>query len=136
MKKQVFPVIAVLLFAIGMATAQLSQQAVKANIPFDFMAGDSKMLSGEYRVAAISGLGTLSLMGNSAGKAMVNSHAVEANAASPTTKLIFRRYGDRYFLYRIWVAGEQQGRELPQTRLEKELASNVSFSSVAILAHK
>jgi hypothetical protein len=137
MKKQnLFPLLAVLLLATGLASAQLDRQAVKANIPFDFIAGSASMPAGEYRVTVVSDLGTLSVIGGSADMTLVNSHAVQANAAAATTKLIFRRYGDQYFLYRIWVQGEDRGRELPQTRLEKELAGNTRFSSVAVLAHR
>jgi hypothetical protein len=77
----------------------------------------------------------LAVMGAASKSALVGSHAIQAKR-SAETKLIFHRYGDRYFLYRIWVAGEDRGRELPQTRLEKELASNMGFTSVAVLAHR
>src|SRR5215831_16849717 len=102
-KQNLFPLLAMLLLAMGLASAQIGQQAVKARIPFDFTAGNKALPAGQYRVAAISDL------------AMVNSHAVQANAAPTSTKLIFRRYGDQYFLYQVWVQGESRGRELPQT---------------------
>src|SRR5207244_6047829 len=53
-----------------------------------------------------------------------------------STQLVFHRYGNRYFLYQIWVRGENRGRELPQTRLERELASNRQPAPVAVLASK
>lgn len=136
MKKQLFPLLAMLLLATGLANAQLGRQAVKANIPFDFITGNTALPAGEYRVSAISEMGTLSVIGGASDHTLVNSHAVLANAASTSTKLIFHRYGDQYFLYQIWVQGESRGRELPQTRLEKELASNTRFNTVAVLAHR
>lgn len=136
MKKQLFPLLAMLLLATGLSNAQLDRQAVKANIPFDFITGNTTLPAGEYRVSAISELGTLSVIGGASDHTLVNSHAVLANAASTSTKLIFHRYGDQYFLYQIWVQGENRGRELPQTRLERELASNPRFSTVAVLAHR
>jgi hypothetical protein len=136
-KQKLFPLLAVLLLVTGMASAQLGQQGVKADIPFAFMVGSSSFSAGEYRVVSASDLGgVLAIMGENSKSALVGSHAVQENKAAADTKLIFHRYGDRYFLYRIWVAGEGQGRELPQTKLEKELASNRSFSSVAILARR
>ncbi len=137
MKKQnLFPLLAVVLLATGLASAQMGSQAVKANIPFDFMAGKTSMPAGEYKLAEVSDAGVLSVMGGPADKTLVGSHAVQASAASEKTKLIFHRYGDQYFLYQIWIQGENRGRELPTTALEKELASNIRFSSVAVLAHK
>jgi hypothetical protein len=61
---------------------------------------------------------------------------VEKIEAPSQTKLVFRRYGDRYFLYQIWVEGNNRGRELPMTPLEKELASNARPTLVAVLAMK
>jgi hypothetical protein len=87
-------------------------------------------------VAAISDTGTLSVIGGGSELAMVNSYAVQANAASTSTKLIFHRYGDEYFLYQVWVQGESRGRELPPTKVEKELASNARSSTVAVLAYR
>lgn len=136
-KQKLFPLLALLLLATGMASAQLGQNGVKADIPFAFMAGSNSFPAGEYRVASANDLGVLTVMGRASNSAMVGSHAIQGNARASATKLIFHHYGDRYFLYRIWVAGEDRGRELPQTRLEKELASNNSaFTSVAVLAHR
>ena len=99
-KQNLFPLLAIPLLATGLASAQIGQQAVKARIPFDFTAGNKALPAGQYRVAAISALGTLSVIGGGSELAMVNSHAVQANAALTSTKLIFRRYGDQYFLDR------------------------------------
>src|SRR5215469_14177284 len=135
-KRNLFPLLAVLLLAMGLASAQIGQQAVKVSIPFDFTAGNKALPSGQYRVAAISDTGTLSVIGGGSELAMVNSYAVQANAASTSTKLIFHRYGDEYFLYQVWVQGESRGRELPPTEVEKELASNARSSTVAVLAYR
>jgi hypothetical protein len=135
-KQNLFPLLAMLLLAMGLASAQIGQQAVKARIPFDFTAGNKALPAGQYRVAAISALGTLSVIGGGSELAMVNSHAVQANAAPTSTKHIFRCYGDQYFLYQVWVQGESRGRELPQTKVEKELASNARSSTVAVLAYE
>ena len=134
-KQKLFPLAAVLLLVTGMASAQMWQQAIKANIPFSFIAGNMSLPAGEYRVTAISDLGVLAVTGGDTGQAMVGSHAVQGKAAS-ATKLIFHRYGDQYFLYQIWVQGEDRGRELPQTSHEKELLAKARFSSVAVLAHR
>ncbi len=133
-KQKLFPLLAVLLLAAGLANAQLGQNGVKADIPFAFMAGSNTFPAGAYRVTTASNTGVLAVLAASK-SALVGSHAILGNP-SAETKLIFHRYGDRYFLYRIWVAGEERGCELPQTRLEKELASNMGFTSLAVLAHR
>ncbi|HVO62317.1 MAG TPA: hypothetical protein VMT53_15380 [Terriglobales bacterium] len=136
MKKQhLFPLLALVLLASGLASAQLDQRAVKANVPFSFMAGKTALPAGDYRVSTLSDVGVLGVQGDS-GSVMVGSHAVQGNAPSRATKLIFHRYGDQYFLSQIWVEGESRGRELPRTNLEKELLAKARFNAVAILAHK
>jgi len=66
----------------------------------------------------------------------VNSRRAQSSSPSASTKLIFHQYGGSYFLYQIWVEGESSGRELPKTKLEKELASNATASPVVIMAQK
>jgi hypothetical protein len=46
----------------------------------------------------------------------------ESTQAQETTKLVFHRYGDQYFLAQIWTAGNDRGRELPRTEREREVA--------------
>jgi hypothetical protein len=81
-------------------------------------------------------MGALSLVGPGSTSGLASSQPVQSNGLSGSTKLVFHRYGDRYFLYQIWVAGEDRGRELPTTRVEKELASNATLSPVVIVAQK
>ena len=136
-KQELFPMLAVLLLVTGMASAQMQQSALKANIPFNFVAGKMALPAGEYRISTISDLGgVLAVAGGDSGQALVGSHAVQAATVAAETKLIFHRYGDQYFLYQVWVSGENRGRELPQTSREKELLARARFTSVAVLAHR
>jgi hypothetical protein len=109
---------------------------VKANIPFDFEAGNKSYPAGAYRVSAVNQMGALSIIGPASRSGLASSQPTQSNSFSGSTKLVFHRYGDRYFLYQIWVAGENRGRELPTTRVEKELASNATPNPVVIMAQK
>lgn len=135
-KKTFVPLLAVLLLAVGSLSAQIST-AVKADIPFDFTAGNITMAAGEYVVANTGHPGTLLLRGEGKQGMFIGSNAAQANRAATSSKLVFQRYGDRYFLHEVWVQGEDRGSELPMTKLEKELrASNARPSSVTVLARK
>lgn len=138
MKKHLgFPLFAMILLLTASAFAQLSNGPVKAAVPFDFVAGNIHLPAGEYRIGAISNLGNLSIVGKGSAMGMVSSRRAVAKSQSATSKLVFHRYGDRYFLSQIWVQGEDYGRELPMTKLEQELrASNARPSSIAILASR
>jgi len=117
-------------------SAQSNGCPVRANIPFDFDAGSTHFSAGEYDVSAIDSQGALAIVGRDSESALVNSRRAQSSSPSARTKLIFHQYGGSYFLYQIWVEGESSGRELPKTKLEKELASNATASPVVIMAQK
>ena len=67
----------------------------------------------------------------------LGSHAAQANRAAASSKMVFHRYGDRYFLSQIWEQGNDRASELPMMKVEKELrASNARPTLVAVLAYK
>lgn len=136
--KNFFPLLAamVMVLAVGTANAQIGNGTVKADVPFAFTIANQTLPAGQYAVHKMNDLGTLALIGNGSALAMIQSNRVEAAKAQKITKLVFHRYGDRYFLYQIWVQGEDSGRQLPVTPLERELASNRQPNSVAVLAAK
>jgi hypothetical protein len=137
MKKQrLFSLVAaVVLMTAGSLCAQTNDRPVKANIPFDFNAGGKHYSAGQYRVNAISDL-ALAILGQGSESGFVYSRRAESSSPSATTKLIFHQYGTSYFLYQIWVEGEKSGRELPMTRVEKELATNAIASAAVVVAQK
>jgi hypothetical protein len=50
------------------------------------------------------------------------------------SKLVFHRYGDRYFLSQIWVEGSDHMRVLPKTNLESEVALDLTSKDVILYA--
>jgi hypothetical protein len=136
--KNFFPLLAamVMVLAAGMANAQIGGGTVKADVPFAFTIANQTLPAGQYTVRKMSELGTLAITSNGSALAMIQSNRVESASPQKLTKLVFHKYGDRYFLYQIWVQGEDAGREVPRTPLERELASNRKPNSVAVLAAK
>lgn len=128
--------VVVVLMTVTSLSAQTNGSPVKVNIPFDFDAGNKHFSAGEYKVNAINPQGALSIFGRGSESGLVNSRRVQSHNPSASTKLIFHQYGSRYFLYQIWVEGEDSGRELSKTRMENELASNATASPVIIMAQK
>jgi|SRR5215470_2548410 len=139
MKKQNWVLLlAVWVLAAGSVYAQFSlANHIEANVPFDFMVGDTLFPAGQYTVGPIAEQTTLVIKSvkDTRSKFMISQAAV-ANKPQETSKLVFHKYGDRYILSQIWVQGESRGRELPRTRLEKELASAAQRDSVTIVASK
>ena len=126
-------VAASLLLASG-ANAQALH--VKANVPFDFTAGNTVYAAGNYDI-----VGTFSMdpvlkldSGDKMNQGFVMPHKCASLEPAKKTVLVFRRVGDEYFLYRIWTEGNSTGRELPTPKRETQLARNGEKSDEIIVA--
>jgi len=140
MKKSFFRIAGMLALAV-VATAQMAraQEPLVANIPFAFTAGEKMLPAGEYRVEKATPGSLALLIRRSDGKesTFVSSFAAESNMPNTQSKLVFHRYGNRYFLSQVWVAGHSQGRQIRETAKEKEqglAASNWTREKVTIVA--
>jgi len=132
-----------MLFAAALAllvtTAANAQTIrVKAEIPFDFIVNRATLPAGEYSVEAVDGKGGVLLIRgmNSDSKSLVIANSCRSTKAAMDTKLIFHRYGNRYFLNQVWVAGNDAGQEIPSSRREKEVARDSSMQKVVLVAAK
>ena len=140
MKKVLCRVTGMLALAFLAAHAVEAQEPVLVNIPFAFTAGRVALPAGEYRVQNTGEASALVLIQRTDHSAatFVISNAVEANRPQAQSKLIFRCYGDRYFLSQIWVEGHSRGRELAPSAKEKEqqglLARHEAPDQVTIVA--
>ena len=60
---------------------------------------------------------------------------LQASATQEKGKLVFHRYGNRYFLAEIWTVGSRDGQKLRKSReersIERELSSISSKSEIA-----
>src|SRR5260370_39500665 len=88
------------------AAAGASSQAVhrlNADVPFNFTVSNTVMPAGHYVVDQSSVQGVLVLHeADSRRNAMVKGVRVETRTAQQNAKLVFRRYGDQYFLAEVW----------------------------------
>ncbi len=125
MKKQSF-LLAGLLVLSSMAATQVAraQETMVADIPFAFTAGNATLPAGEYRVQKLDGNSAVLLIrcSDASAAAMVITNGARANEPQSQSKLVFKRYDNRYFLSQVWTAGSISGRELPRSSQEKELA--------------
>jgi len=117
--------------AVSCLSAQSDHKTITA-VPFDFMVGNQHMAAGTYDIT--SGQSTLLVRGEDNGSA---SFAIALWTYSGKTqeqaKLVFKRYGDRYFLSQVWYPGTNQGRELQVSKIERELARNNAKPEIVTL---
>jgi len=131
--RSLFFVLAVLLLAI---TTQAQQNAVKANVPFDFAVGDRAYPAGEYTLRpAVQDAGVMRLDNTQESLAgFIPSDSCANAVPSKETKLVFHHVGGRYFLYQVWTAGNLTGRQFPKGRAEVEYARNQDKPELVIVA--
>jgi hypothetical protein len=100
------------------ALAQSTAMA-EVTIPFTFQTDHQTFAAGTYRIDRESDhVVLLKGPGNSYGLIVMND-AVNLRLADHG-KLVFDRYGDKYFLRQIWTAGTSIGLECPKSRAEKQ----------------
>ena len=132
MKKQSF-LLAGLLVLSSMAATQVAraQQAMVADIPFAFTAGNATLPAGEYRVQKLDGNSAVLLIhcADTRVSAMVITNAAQAKELQSQSKLVFNRYDNRYFLSQVWTAGSIRGRQLSISPQEKELAQSARLET-------
>jgi hypothetical protein len=125
MKKHTFVITSLLLLSL-MAAAQVvkAQEPLVVNIPFEFVAGKATLPAGEYRVEKLEKSSAVVLIrGARPGtSATVMTMAAQANEPQSDSKLVFNRYGNRYFLSQYWSAGSSRGRQVLKSTREKEIS--------------
>jgi hypothetical protein len=96
----------------------------RVEIPFTFHVRDAALPAGTYTVEEFVTTGTVLITNNETGKAVLT--LAPANRAGDTdeSKLVFNKYGDRYFLSELWFAGKGAGDCVPVGKLEREVRSS------------
>jgi hypothetical protein len=101
---QIYSLIALLVGLVLSAQAQINTQ-YRAYIPFEFNVGSETFPAGDYIIGATNpttGWSALTIRKKTGGEAnFVNIIPKQENERSMISKLLFYRYGDRYFLAEI-----------------------------------
>jgi hypothetical protein len=116
-----------------LASAHLAQaqENLVVTIPFDFAAGSANLPAGDYSVKASEANHSVMLINrdNPAASMVILTNAAESVQPQTQSKLVFNRYGDRYFLSQIWTEGNTTGRQLSKSKREKEIAAEARLDS-------
>ena len=118
------------------ASTQAQQFGAKADIPFDFVVGDHVYPAGEYILTRASNVNSILRISNPQDNSsrFTPTNACSIPHTSQETKLVFHRMGDTLYLYQLWVAGSDIGREFPKGRAETLLANNHLQEDTVIVA--
>jgi hypothetical protein len=110
-------------FLMTLAFSRVDAQTMdlRATIPFEFRMGPRVLNAGTYTIHHSDGLLILSEE-NGGNATMGLTVATEPPTDSNAAVLVFHRYGDTYFLDKIWVPGYNTARGVITSSFEKELA--------------
>jgi hypothetical protein len=139
MNKKVYMLLSVAMLVAALAVP-LSAQTVTltANIPFAFTIGNKTLPAGEYSIRNDGNPYVVMFQGEEhhTGALSMVSHesVVTTDHPAAATKLVFNRYGDRYFLSKVVNGYAATGFVLPMPKAEKELAKTASANRFEVLA--
>lgn len=134
MRKQLFATLATLsiLCALTIVSVQAqSRNRITAHVPFAFQIGDKTLPAGDYSVKRLSQNALLVESADGEQSAVAQSpRSVESNVnAKPgTEKLVFRQYGDQYFLAQVWMTRSNTGRAINMTDAERKAAGQLKLA--------
>jgi hypothetical protein len=125
MKKLIISlIVAASIGATSLATTLASPFTVRirADIPFDFNVGKKRLPKGEYIIESLGDAGTLTIRNARKGKSVVFNTIRSKPTDGNKAKLVFNRYGDQYFLARVWDQSSETILKLSKSSTEKRLA--------------
>jgi hypothetical protein len=125
MKKPIISLIAAVSFGVALLATTLAAPLsvkIRAEIPFDFMVGKKRLPKGEYLIESINESGTLTIRHAKKGKAVTFNTIRHKPTDSNKSKLVFNRYGDKYFLARIFDPSTETILKLNKSSAEKRIA--------------
>ena len=131
------PVFALTIFA-GKASAQIVGD-LDADIPFQFHVGNKELPAGKYRIhvqddSDLTVMEITSVDGSTS--ALFQVEDSDAKSAPAQSELIFNKYGDNYFLSRLYDAGNPSGSQLAESRYEKQLSKGAVVAQEHVPAHQ
>ena len=123
--------------AVVSANGQSTANKVVANVPFEFSVGYKALPAGTYSVHSIVSASDGLLIQSTDGKisALRLSNATRRIKEKPQARLVFHRYGERYFLAEVWNGIDNAGRQLTKSQEERAIANELMLASAKENAH-
>ena len=119
----------------AISAAAAADWTMKADIPFAFQVGSTRMPAGVYNFSRYNNNGVLLIRSANGEVTLVtNGSPLDASRTGISPRVIFNSYGDRCFMRRV-VLGGGYSMELPKSKLEAEYqASGGGFTPVEAAA--
>ena len=129
MKRNFFGIPTAMTFPLLMSVPLSAQTIARVAVPFDFTVGQTQMFAGTYEINPLAHDGIVILNTKAAKSALSTVRSERSRNSDSGTKLVFNRYGDKYFLSQVSRGFGEGVMQLPTSKLEKEVriaSSNVT----------
>jgi hypothetical protein len=114
---------------LGVATVYAQDplsSTLRLKVPFEFHVETAVLPAGQYLIRQYSSA-VLQIQNRETANAVFAMALPAANGpAKDYSRLLFKRYGDQYFLSEVWESGQSQGRQLNKSLAEQEAAKNMA----------
>lgn len=111
--------------------AQTKGVDLVADIPFAFIVAGRTLPAGRYVVSRPNE--DVSIRDEQNQTVFVPTHSAERQARDHSSKLVFHRYGNTYFLEEAWVGGASIGRAVFPSAEERELKDRGGETQIAVV---
>jgi len=122
MKRNSIGILTTVAFLLSISVlSTYAQTTAKAAVPFAFTVGHTEMPAGTYMISPVSP-SVITIRDADTGKAILSFVRLErAGSKDGTPKLVFSKYGSRYFLSQVSRGYGSDVMQLPTSKLEREL---------------
>jgi len=129
-KRRHYPLLSLfiaLVFPLTMYSSKAQAQIIgnlEADIPFQFHAGNTELPPGKYVIHILDNSDlTIMEISSADGKmsALFDVREAEANSTPARDELIFNKYGNRYFLAKLFDESNADGSAVIESRYEKRI---------------
>jgi hypothetical protein len=112
---------------------------LEVNVPFQFHVGHSKLPAGKYIIHMLdnSDLQVMEITSaDGSVSALFDVEAAEASSTPAKTELIFNKYGNRYFLAKLFEEGSADGSQVLKSGYEKRISQQTSEAQEHVPAQR
>jgi len=111
---------------------------LEVTIPFQFHAGNAKLPPGKYIIHTLDNtdLKVMEISSEDGStSALFDVGEAEANSRPAKSELIFNKYGDHYFLTKLFDEGNLSGSTVVESRYEKRVGQAAVEGQIHVPAH-
>jgi hypothetical protein len=114
-----------------------AQTIARVTVPFDFTVGQTQMSAGAYEINPLAHDAIVIRDSKAAKSALSIVRSERSRNSDSGTKLVFNRYGDKYFLSQVSRGFGGGVMQIPTSKLEKEVRiANTNVTRKVVVAAK